>query len=79
MEITYKMEENILERNAKSEVILAKFQREMSSFSLKSQHDLVSQDSEGAITGRGLFVGNPPNVRNVLYFPQVWRDKEIMK
>ena len=52
-------------------------QRQMLSLLVNPQCFPIAQASEGFGIGRGLFLGNPPNVKNSFGVVKVQRDEEI--
>ena len=71
------MEENMLKNNVDLELILGKVQRKMTNLSINPQCSSTSRRGEILGTRRGLFYGNPPNIRNVPDLAQSNRDQEI--
>lgn len=67
----------MLESNADLEIILGKVQRKMSSLLVNPQWAPNSRTGGGSEMGRGLFLGNPCNLKNDPDVAQVTRDKEI--
>lgn len=72
------MEENMIESNDDPELILGKVQRKMTGLFINRHCSLVSRNGESLGKTRGLFYGNPTNVRNTPYVAQVRRDQEIV-
>ena len=58
MEKAFEMEDNMIHSNADLDIILGRVQR----LSLTNQHWVTFRGHETSSTGRGIFMGNPPNV-----------------
>ena len=78
IEKSYEMEENMLESNVDLKFILDRVQRQMTSLSINPKRGFLSRNGESLGTTRGLFYGNPPNVRNTPDAAQIRREQESL-
>ena len=77
MDKAYEMEENMLESNVDLELILGKVQRQLTSLTINPQRAPTLRNGESSGSRRGIFFGNPPNIRNTPDIAQAERDQEI--
>lgn len=61
MEKSFEMGDNMIQSNANPNIILGRVQM----LSLTNYHQVTFHDLEPSGMGRGIFIGNPPNVWNM--------------